>query len=549
MTEKIPDWARYPPPAEGGVHSKLPQRNIESLSQDQTDEMRDQLVESLVSVVVQSTTGMYVPGGFGTGSDQLSDWANDLAAGFEEAAGVVWNLLQQTPLIGAILEVLTGKEDGDVNDLGTWTNNLIGEIKTTIDKIVTSLFGWVGFGFTQEDAEQALLDQASTVAALSTAVTALENNRNNQAVGGKSAVVDFTTRATASSLGSDFSQDYSGSGTGTLELETGVGATWKAVSDASRTCDFRYLDLETATDYQKVWIAFGSSPVSFFGNGRNEIHGRKNAAGTTYVYAAMQKTTAQLGCVVSGVKTVFVTKSSGFNFKSTGIYALECGTVGGLRVFRLLEGGTVILTHTEVGTTSQVGASYRFAGGQVFAEASGLGTTSPGRMWAYAVGDNQPPTVVGSGAVMYRVDTANVNIAAGTHLFPADFFDTPGANSLDIDIDFSNNRFTVSVAGWYRFSLRAKITGLTNTFPTHLQLYLEKTDTSLVTTTHFIGHDYGLYNGDYRPNGVAGGTEMYLDVGDYVEPGYDATNTEGAFEGEASGAETSFIITRTGSLG
>lgn len=460
-------------------------------------------------------------------------------------------------LVSDVVEVVTGQEDGDTSDLGTWALNIRYGVQSTINAIVNSWFGWIGDLWDPDDAADALRNQADAVAALSSAMTALQNNQNNQAVGGQSAFVDFTARAASSSLGADFDQNYAGTGSSSNVLGIGNGAEYLvAVDDAPRTCNFTYNLLETATDYQKVGLAFGSAPEWSLGTvqPRNEIHGRKNAAGDTYVYAALELSKAKLGCVVSGSNTVFLTTPPGtFNFKSNSVYWLECGTVGGLRIFRLLEGHKPVLTHTEVGTTSQVGSGYRRSGGLVASDSSTWGTAKPARMAAIAISDNQPPTVVGSGARMFRTSTTGVDVSAGAHFLPDDFYSTLAEHTGDIECDLTEGSFTVSIEGHYDIHIQMGLADFWGgfaplaPFPLFLTLYKTPAGGSPAVETKIgdVAMGYAISGfTTVSPRAMSGTARVYLQKGDSIRGGYNAdTSATGVFIGDAAGIESSLGIT------
>lgn len=479
----------------------------------------------------------------------VDNWVLDLAESFGEAAANVWKFLQWLPLIGDALEFIADNEDGDTDDLGTLLNKLRQQQRDAWNMFVNQLLGWDGFDWSSSNAEQAFGDTAATIAGLSASVTALINDKNNAAVGGVGVTVDLTGLTSGSTFGADFDHFRSGGG-GHYSIVNGVGARWDPVNDTDATDAFLYNALETTTDYQMIWIAFGAAPVWFnaLASARNEIHGRKNADGDTYVFAGLEKFKCDLGCVVGGVKTVFDTKSTGFSFKANTLYGLECGTVGGLRIFRIWEGNKVVFTHTEVGTTSQAGAGYRGAGGSGFARASGLGTTPPGLLWAFAMADNQPTTVVGSGATISRTNTADTTASSGNNLFGTSFFDTLGANTPDIAVDLSAGKFTVSIPGWYVIDARVKIDA--SDMPVPLQLLLYKNNGGVGAEVIPIGNPIGWLADDQGssvvhkvPGCIAGGIELFLDEGDYVQLGYHANTTEASFwSGEASGLETVLTI-------
>ncbi|OKH70826.1 hypothetical protein EB72_24845 [Mycobacterium sp. SWH-M1] len=466
--------------------------------------------------------------------------------------------------IDDLIAALTGKDDGDTTDVGDVIGNIFTGIGSTINAIVNGLLGWVGFDWTHEDAEQALRDEANTLAALNAAVQALQNDQNNQNVGGKAAVVDFTQRLDQTGMGTDFDIAYSGSGTSYLAIQSGDVVMVVGNNDP-RTASFRYNALETATDYQRVGIAFSSAPERGFSNpARNSIHCRKNSAGTTHIYADLYKDSVELGCVVTGSKTIFNTTTD-FSFKANAIYWLEAGTVGGLRIFRVLEGNTPVLVHTEVGTTSQVGAGFRGTGGGSYIYGNGFGFHNrPGSMLAFAMGDNQPPTVVGSGAIITRTSTAAVNISAGLNVVPTNFWGTPAETTSDLSIDYVNGRIQVSITGWYDVELRYAFDeisssgasgGSTSPFPVHLAVF-KGTGTGSPSLLRYIGDTVRTYytggpsggtnaTATWRgPLAAAGKARVFLQAGEYIQAGYnaDAART-GFFLSNGAGTDSYLSLT------
>lgn len=499
-------------------------------------------IQSTVSNVIGDIVEVFTGQEDGDLND-LGTWINThIREPLEAAAAAFAGLLSKLFLVDDLLEVLSGEEDGDVNDVGTFINNISSGVQNTIDAIVKGLFGWIGSGWGHEDAEQALKDEAATVAALSAAVTALQNDQNNEAVGGKTAFVDFTLRPNQTGMGSDFDLAYTGvNGLGFLSIIDG-NVTWNNNnSHDPRTALFRYNLLETVTDYQKVGIAYSGSPEYDNNNpAKNYIHARKNAAGTTYVYADLRKRFLELGCIVAGAKTVFASRE--ISFKANGIYWLEAGTIGGLRIFRVLEGNTPILTHTEVGTTSQVGPGYRYAGGGVYAYSwnfFGEHTYRPADMLAFAMGDNQPPTVLGSGATMIRTSSSNVDGSSGRNQFPGTYFNNKEVGTADIGVDLTTGRFTVSLAGWYAIEFRTRInTGASP--PNNTELVLFKNGSA------FKHMGDSLTNDSVDARGIGGSALVYLDVNDYVHFGYElSASSSNYFTGESTGAETYATIALT----
>lgn len=461
---------------------------------------------------------------------------------FSDAAKSHAGLLQQVFKIQDIIEALSGVEDGDTSDLGSAWIQHRADVRANIDNAVQSFFGWIGNGWSREDSEQAFADQAATTAALSAAVTALQNNYTNSTNGGLSAFIDFSLRSNSSSLGSDFTQTYTGSGSGTLGI-TNQKAVWQEVNDNDRACRARYNAVASSSDYQMVGAAFASAPTWFNSSSeaRNFLYGRMDSTGNTYVYADFGKNDVELGCVVSGVKTVFATRSSGFSFQANSMYWLRCGTLGGQRVFQVLNGTTPIITYTEVGTTSQLGSGYRYTGFGVSARASRLGTVPPGSLLAFGFADNLPPVIVGSIASMYRVNTSGVSMLNGNNLLPTGFFDTPELNTEDYTYNLSNGSFTVANAGNYRCTIQSAISA---SFPNQFtwRIYVNGVAGKYGGDPHIRG--VGALGGNETPNYAGGSVDIPLQAGDTVRWGYNSSGISAdVLKGEATGSATYFTIT------
>lgn len=481
--------------------------------------------------------------------NDLGTWVNALRASLRAAAETFSGMLKDIPLLGDLIEILSGEEDGNPNDLGSFGLKVRGGIQQLVNSVVVSLFGWVGELFSHEDAEEALKDASNTISGLTAQVAALIANRNNEAIGGIGRVIAFTEMATGTTFGSDFVHNRSGGG-GRYEVVTGVGAVWKPKSDSDATDNFRYTALATSSNYQKIWAAYGSAPQRFLNNSaRNEIHGRKNYEGTEYVFAALEKNKAEIGCVVEGstpgtyVRKVFRTETN-FSFKAQSSYALVCGLLGagGERVFQLLEDDRAILTAEDDDEESKLGEDYRYVGGLGFARASGLGSNNPGTMWAFAFGDNFPPLVVGSGFRRYRASTSPVTpSSSGDYKFPADFFDTPDAITGDMVSSTANNRLTVSMDGWYTVTIRIGLNAWSSSTMRFAPLLFKNASTSPYRVGRYT------VTGDSGPSIMAVFTDVYLEAGDYVEPGYRLANTIDLtrFVGDASGTETYWSVVLT----
>lgn len=422
----------------------------------------------------------------------------------------------------------------------------LGGIGLIRDGLFNKLTGLTGSGWLQSDTDQAVADTQAVIAANSAAIAAMKTVGTGSGNSGKNVVVDFSTRSNAGSLGADFTQTYSGSGTSVLGVLNGRAALNPAVADAPRTCLYTYNVEPTDTDYQIIGLSMASAPGSGTDSGENHIHGRKNSAGTTYVFAEMERNVARLGCVVSGTRTVGATKSSGFRFKSTATYFLVCGTTGGLRQYQLWENTTLVLTWLDAGSVSQAGASYRYVGGGIYVYSAGAWVDGPGEVISFMFADNTPPTYPGSGARMYRTGTGTVNMSSGRNLLPTNFYDANEYTSPDITADLVNGEFTVANAGLYDITVCHKISlgivGGTRVAPV---LYRQG-------GAYLVGNDamnaiYTLASTNVNPRWIAHTwTGVPLTAGQSVQAGYDGSaSLSNVFSGESSGAEAYFSISHS----
>ena len=95
MTE-VPDYVLPAGAPAQAVHTE-PAKNYqwESLSQDQLNSIRSNLITSILQIVIQAITGIFIPGGgLGGATGQLTDWASNI------------------PIIGDIVQALTGQFGG-----------------------------------------------------------------------------------------------------------------------------------------------------------------------------------------------------------------------------------------------------------------------------------------------------------------------------------------------------------------------------------------------------------------------------------------------------
>jgi hypothetical protein len=235
-------------------------------------------------------------------------------------------------------------------DLASWgVNTVVGGIQATIDALLGGFIG-AGSGGSSGDVLTAAEMIAESIAACR---ALLEQNA------APDYEVDFSTKPNSSSLPSEFTVSYVGTGTGTWGVSGGK-TYWDPAFDHDRTALARYNAATTTTDDQIIGAIFTTLPGAGTPGGANFILGRCDSALTDFVYVGSDGETFELGCYVGGAQTIFTTLSHPFKINTA--YYLRCGVGGTSRRFQVYENDLPIIDHTEVGTTSQVDSSHRYGG-------------------------------------------------------------------------------------------------------------------------------------------------------------------------------------------
>ena len=109
--QQPPDWAINVPSTEL-IHQRpaglQPDRPF---TLEQLLEIGSELIRQFLRRVAEALMGAFVPSH--AAFEQIREWAESIQ-----------DAVDQIPIIGDIIEIITGVEDGDLNDLGTWVNNL-----------------------------------------------------------------------------------------------------------------------------------------------------------------------------------------------------------------------------------------------------------------------------------------------------------------------------------------------------------------------------------------------------------------------------------------
>lgn len=549
-------------PATPAIHNEPPKSaQWRGMSQDQVSSLQKRLLESIIQVVVQAITGIFIPGGgVGGASNQLQQWATDTATSISTWIGNVvdgwnhfWDGIFGTSGTTGTTAVGVGTAAGAVsstaNTAGANANTALGNIITIVTNIVNQLGGQTGTWSVGNEA-QPLADAAANIASLNAAVAALQQQGTANGNSGKSVIIDFSTYASTTNLPASFTQSYSGSGTDPLGVYGGRVRRAMTGNNTARSTTALYNVFVTNTDYQLIPGIWTVKPSNDGLGNRSYfyLNGRVNSADTSKVYVKFGSDSAELGCYVAGVKTTFTVIGNGgsgtFSFKAGALYILYTGTIGGLRIFQLTENGIPIITYSDGSSVSQAGASYR-GGGMAAEWPTSLGNMKPGELMVWGLTDNAFPTIIGSGARMYRSSATDVNVSSGVNLFPASFFDTDDIVTSDITMTSSSAKFQVANSGWYSINAHVSVGA---GWPNAMALLLYKgTGAGSSSAWEYGGPDtpQGRNNigGAQIPRWIHGHWDVYLGATDYVQLAYDATGAAtNAIDGEATGLQSYFTI-------
>jgi hypothetical protein len=175
--------------------------------------------------------------------------------------------------------------------------------------------------------------------------------------------------------------------------------------------------------------------------------------GVDCVQAIFDIDSFDLGCVVSGVWTKWVTVAH--KFRPGAIYSLDAGSLGGSRQYKVLVNGAPVHTHNEVGTASHVGADYRATGGGGSWDAGTDGGTwfraQPSAIAAFYMADNAPVARLSSIGRAFRSSATTVlfSSASTEYPLPSGFFDTFDYATSDLTWNGTDGTWTVTRKGNY----------------------------------------------------------------------------------------------------
>jgi hypothetical protein len=449
------------------------------------------------------------------------------------AGTVHWDdgVVQKTQLMA---ESWTAGLPGDLNNLGTGVSANAANLTGSLSGITNFLGGLLNpiSGANQTQANAAMQNIYSAVMQNAQALLGITSITKGQNNSGMSATVNFSGYP-AGPLPSIFTVNYSGAGTSTIGVDAAGFAHWNAVADANRSAICVFNAETSMSDYQIV----GQTLASYTQGGANYILARMSPDGANYVYAKFTATPTffglgleydvELGCIVAGTKTVWVTPTQ---VPSPNNNWLVAGTTASGRQFQVISGSQPVVTYLDSANTSQMGSGYRNSGFGGDVVVSGGAAYAPGDAAGWSVADNLPPSVVGSSFRQYRTLTTTVTLSAtGYQLLPASFFTNVDYITNDLTLNVTTNALTISIEGTYFIHCRYKI----NTLAYQCDPAIYKNGVVLKR----LGADFGTAAGFYG-SAVDGACQAYLKAGDVLQAGaWVQVGSDAILQGEATGEE------------
>ncbi|AKF15203.1 minor tail protein [Mycobacterium phage ShedlockHolmes] len=423
-----------------------------------------------------------------------------------------------------------------VTGLPGGSGSMLHDVEDHIDNVVNKFFGMFGSGHSKDDAAAAMGAIYNQVSATAQTVQNMVASQTGDSHSGKSFTVKFADYPDGP-FPNVFDLTYSGAGSGSLQISGGK-AHWNKVADGDRMVIGKYNQGATLTDYQSIQ---GTVANPMDNGASNWLFGRSDDALQNLVYAKGTRNSlldfrAELGCFVAGHQIVFasnVPANPNFNL------GVRIGTGKGLRNFQVVSGNDVIIDYTDAAGISQVGADKR-KWGFVSSTSSG-GANVPADAVVVSCADADPSGATGSGARMSRRNTSSATVQGGRVLAPMNYYDSMDLRTPDITPDVPNGKFTVSLSGWYRVEMAFQIGSNAFASAWNVAPVLYKNGAvAAIGTDAYAFFYFGVGAGArYAQTSFA----IYLNPGDSVQAGYDASGVLNWMVGDGAGIGTYFGIT------
>jgi len=451
------------------------------------------------------------------------------------------------------LNQASGGSLGNTKVSGIETASMGGDLRQVFNNVVLGLQGsdtntTGNTAPTLQDIYATAKNTNDSITAMAQVLADLQNTAAASLNSGNSDYTVFPNFALWNNGGLTYSGTLTGSPPSAVESVNNQ-AVWRNYNGTStRSARAVFTRTKTSTNYQKIGIAFSSKPTGDWGGGAspafNYILGRANnnsGLTTEYVFAKFSPTTVWIGYTTNGGANEVMFASASHSFSSGATYWLECGTEGGQSVYRVSRGSQVLLTIADARYDSLTNDAHRFGGFMMTATWNNFYLNAPGSMAAFAISDNTPAPLVGSGFRRYRNATTQSisSIGTGNQLLPNNFFNTPDDATPDYTYDSTGNKVTVKTEGWYQVNINLALTANSgiNAMQNEMAPVVYKNGVVDARGGSAVGIGGLTARG---PSQCAGAFQVYLKAGEYIQPGYwygvvSGQSVSGTLTGDAAG--------------
>lgn len=336
-------------------------------------------------------------------------------------------------------------------------------------------------------------------------------------VSGMTATVNFSQYPDGP-LPSMFTTTYSGAGTSAIGVINGQAGWRFANNDGNRNANIVYNLAPTKTDFQLVRGTLAGPPPGSGSGGLPRIAaiGRVDNPNNprNYVWARGYCTgfltyKGDIGCTINGVETVW---ASNIPLTWSMDITIIIGVNGNPRRYQVFSGTTLVYDIVEPGTSSLLGASYRYWGCRTELKTGNNGANPPPAIAGTSVSDNAQPAVVGSTFRARRASGADVTFS-GTNKVPNGYFDT--VDYISDDFTWDGNNLKIGTEGTYVVNLRYLTPNIPGGAKADIGLYLNNAGVRRMGGG-FADSSFGANSG----SGIDGTTLIYCRANDLLTPGY-----------------------------
>jgi hypothetical protein len=498
-------------------------------------------------------------GGFPTKEELEAGWDNVITplvdgvsaalAALEDAAQAFAQVIQNTNGIGDLLELLSGKEDGDTADAGTKWLEQQAKVRDTIDNFVRGLGTRAGSNWNPLDVFDVASTAAKEASEMAAGLALLNADAAAQYVSGKSFKV---TVAEYGGIPPQFTRVVK-TGAGGL-VNDGDTLEWQPKQTGS---EMYVYNEDLLTDYFETSIVVPRQIVPSLENNYQFLLGRCSPDGLTRCLVRWNESSVRFGCINNGGAVQWFGPDQ--SFKPGTYMTFRGGVEGADRVFQMLVGNLPRAAATDTAGVSQIGAGFRRPGFGFQSERIDS-VDRLGNLSHFTANDNRPPPTKGIGAKIYRSNPAGATDYRAEQAYPLDVFDSVGRFTTDNFelVNLQKGQIRVLEEDFYDLQLRAE----TATLPFR--------SLTVSTPRHYIVPFLKIDGADgpkgqpssSAPDGFANtlGVNVlhsvfigvYLTKNQIVEPWFrigTAVSGYGGFQGDAGGWSTWFSISKSGAAG